>query len=256
MGLFDKKFCDICGEKIGFLGNRKLEDGNLCKNCARKLSPWFSDRRQSTVEQIRAQLNDREANRSAVAAFRVTRTLGYSTKVLLDENAQKFMVTAERDLLEANPDVLAFADVTGCRVDIQEHHTELLREDSEGKRVSYNPKRYIYSYDFDVIINVSNPYFDEIKFRLNNFPIEIESVQSGRLITIVQPINPRRNMDYVECEKIGKEIVAVLTEVRETVREAAAEAAKPKTSMVCPYCGATTVPDAAGNCEYCGSPLG
>ena len=38
MGLFDKKYCDICGEKIGLLGNRKLEDGNMCKNCAAKLS--------------------------------------------------------------------------------------------------------------------------------------------------------------------------------------------------------------------------
>ena len=47
MGLFDKKYCDICGEKIGLLGNRKLENGNLCKNCAKKLSPWFSDRRSS-----------------------------------------------------------------------------------------------------------------------------------------------------------------------------------------------------------------
>ena len=35
MGLFDKKYCDICGEKIGLLGNRKLEDGNLCKDCAK-----------------------------------------------------------------------------------------------------------------------------------------------------------------------------------------------------------------------------
>ena len=51
MGLFDKKYCSICGEKIGFLGNRKLEDGNLCKNCSAKLSPWFSDRRSSTVEE-------------------------------------------------------------------------------------------------------------------------------------------------------------------------------------------------------------
>ena len=55
MGLFDKKYCDICGEKIGLLGNRKLENGNLCKNCAKKLSPWFSDRRNSTVEEIKAQ---------------------------------------------------------------------------------------------------------------------------------------------------------------------------------------------------------
>ena len=49
MGLFDKKYCDVCGAKIGFLGNRKLEDGSLCKDCAGKLSPFFSDRRNSTV---------------------------------------------------------------------------------------------------------------------------------------------------------------------------------------------------------------
>ena len=55
MGLFDKKYCDICGAKIGLLGNRKLEDGNLCKNCAAKLSPWFSDRRQSTVAETGSQ---------------------------------------------------------------------------------------------------------------------------------------------------------------------------------------------------------
>ena len=70
MGLFDKKYCDICGAKIGLLGNRKLEDGNLCKNCAAKLSPWFSDRRQSTVAEIGEQLSYREANREKVSAFR------------------------------------------------------------------------------------------------------------------------------------------------------------------------------------------
>ena len=66
MGLFDKKYCDICGEKIGLLGNRKLENGNLCKTCAKKLSPWFSDRRNSTVEEIKAQLAYREENRERV----------------------------------------------------------------------------------------------------------------------------------------------------------------------------------------------
>ena len=89
MGLFDKKYCDICGEKIGLLGNRKLENGNLCKNCAKKLSPWFSDRRSSTVEEIKAQLAYREENRQKVAAFHTTRTLGTNTKVLLDEDAGK-----------------------------------------------------------------------------------------------------------------------------------------------------------------------
>ena len=37
--LFEKKTCDICGGEIGLLGNRKLADGNMCKDCAKKLSP-------------------------------------------------------------------------------------------------------------------------------------------------------------------------------------------------------------------------
>ena len=92
MGLFDKKFCDVCGEKIKLLGNRKLEDGNLCKDCASKLSPWFSERRHSTLADIKDQLAYREQNKAAVSAFHATRSLGKSTKVLLDEDNRRFMV--------------------------------------------------------------------------------------------------------------------------------------------------------------------
>ena len=120
--LFDKKECSICGGEIGLLGNRKLEDGNMCKSCAAKLSPWFSDRRQSTVAEINDQLAYRENNQGKVAAFRITRTLGENMKVLLDEDAGLFMVTAARNLADANPDVLAFSDVTGCKLDIDEHN--------------------------------------------------------------------------------------------------------------------------------------
>ena len=55
MGLFDKKYCDFCGNKIGLLGNRKFEDGNMCKDCAAKLSPWFDERRHSTKQGLRGQ---------------------------------------------------------------------------------------------------------------------------------------------------------------------------------------------------------
>ena len=195
MGLFDKKYCDICGEKIGLLGNRKLENGNLCKNCARKLSPWFSDRRGSTVEEIRAQLAYRAENQEKVAAFHTTRTLGADPKVLLDEDAGKFMVTRARNLAEANPDVLDFADVTGCNLDIDESSTELKRKDNDGKEVSYNPPRYEYSYDFYITIFVNNPYFNEMRFQVNSSSIDITpppSVRPG----MPARCNPETNVEY------------------------------------------------------------
>lgn len=59
-------------------------------------------------------------------------------------------------------------------MDIDESRTEQKREGPDGKEVSYNPPRYKYSYDFEVIISVNNPYFDEMKFCLNNSSVYIE----------------------------------------------------------------------------------
>lgn len=238
MGLFEKKYCDVCGEKIGMLGNRKLDDGNLCKNCAKKLSPWFSDRRHSTVAEIKEQLAYREANKEKVAAFHTTRTLGMNTKIMLDEDAQRFMVTSARNIEEANPDVIGFSQVTGCNLDIDETRTELKRELPDGKEVSYIPPRFEVEYDFDIIINVDSPWFDEIKFRLNN-----------------SRVNANSRGEYDNYRAMGEEIKAVLTQVRQDVRDAAAAASAPKMAVTCPYCGATTMPDANGRCEYCGGAI-
>ena len=247
MGLFDKKYCDICGEKIGLLGNRKLENGNLCKNCAQKLSPWFSDRRNSTVEEIKEQLAYREANKERVTVFHMTRTLGTDTKVLLDEDAGTFMVTRARNLVEANPDVLDFADVTGCNLDIDESRSEIKREDKDGKKVSYNPPRYEYSY---ITIFVNNPYFDEMRFKINSSSVDITPSAMRPGMTAV--CNPESNVEYRNYKKLGEEIRQVLTQVREDVREKIEQEAAPKAAVTCPYCGATTTPDANGCCEYCG----
>ena len=253
MGLLDKKYCDICGEKIGLLGNRKLEDGNLCKDCAKQLSPWFSDRRRSTVEDIKRQLAYREENRGRASQFRTTRSYGEDCKVLLDEEHRWFTVTRARDLADANPDILDYTALTGCRVDIDESRTEQKREGPDGKEVSYNPPRYEYSYDFDVIISVNHPYFSEMKFRLNDSSIELHS-QGGPGFSS-KAVDPRSNMEYLSYEKLGQEIVEALTSVRQTVRDNIAAAKAPRQAVICPCCGASTFPDASGCCEYCGSPV-
>ena len=56
MGLFDKKYCDICGEKIGLLGNRKLEDGNPVSYTHLDVykRQGYSTLRKHTAQSIRA----------------------------------------------------------------------------------------------------------------------------------------------------------------------------------------------------------
>ena len=252
--LFEKKECDICGGEIGLLGNRKLEDGNLCKNCAAKLSPFFSDRRRSTVEEIREQLDYREANKAEVEKFHTTLTLGEYTKVLFDEDQRKFMVTSSRNLLEANPDVLDYSQVTGCRVDVDESKFELKRKDNEGKEVSFNPPRYECSYTFTVIINVNHPYFDEIRVRLNSSPVKVTppvaTFREGSTTTAVE--YARKDVEFAQYQATGDEIVEQLTSARRAIREEIEAGKAPKVAVTCPYCRATTFPDESGRCEYCG----
>ena len=260
--IFEKKECSVCGGEIGLLGNRKLEDGNLCKECANKLSPWFDDRRHSTVEQIVEQLEYREANRAKVEEFCVTRTLGEDMKVLIDEDADLFMVTDSGRVKEANPDVLSFSDVTGCVLDIDEDCTELMREGKDGEEISYNPPRYEYDYDFYVTIHVRNPYFDEIRFRLNSSDVTVEggskqnitSARAGRAPSSNAggKFDPTQDMEYRKYKKMGEEIVEVLKKARQQARDEKVTAEAPKVAVMCPHCGAQTTLNASKCCEYCG----
>lgn len=168
MGLFEKKYCDICGEKIKFLGTKKLEDGIMCKDCTKKLSPWMSDRRHTLLGDIRAHLAYREENLLRYDAFQCTRSFGKDTKIFLNDNDGTFIVS-RRPSREENPDVISLNQVLSCEPEITEHETEELHPGPDGKNVPYIPPRYNYQYTFNIKIQINSPWFSEIKFQLAYF---------------------------------------------------------------------------------------
>ena len=188
MGLFDKKICDICGEKIGLLGNRKLDDGNLCKDCAKKLSPWFEERRHSTVEDIKRQLEYREKNKKAVMDFYITRQINTRNyNVFIDDNKGNFTVARKLDVNE-NPDIVPLSAIVQCRVDVdQQQQEETYTKD--GEIVSYQPPVYKYEFDYTMRIKVRTQWFDDMDFRLNTF--SISSDNRGELMEVEQTAESR-----------------------------------------------------------------
>ena len=150
-------------------------------------------------------------------------------------------------------------------MDIDESRTEQKREGPDGKEVSYNPPRYEYSYDFEVIISVNNPYFDEMKFRLNNSSVYIEPQNTmqrpmmgqqgmmgqrpmagrpqsgmmgqrpmmGQMNTMSVSFDPENNREYRKYREMGDEIRAALLQVMETARGGGQNDGK-----FCEYCGA------------------
>ena len=174
-----------------------------------------------------------------MAAFNPTKVVECDRYTLyFDEDKKQFIVENDRNWRAANPDVIDYAMVTGCEIDIDESKDEITYKDKEGQEKSYVPPRYKYFYDFNLILHINHPYFDRLSIQVNNTQAE-----------------NRGSAAYREELKKAEEIKAIFTKAREEEREAIAQAAAPKTPVVCPACGATTIPDANGCCEYCGSPV-
>ena len=253
MGLFDKKYCDVCGAKIGFLGNRKLEDGNLCKDCAKKLSPFFSDRRNSTVAEIKEQLAYREENKQRLDDFLPTVTFDGSKKVYIDPIRERFIVTRLSNWRSGNPDLISFSQVRNVETDIKENKEEIFCKDSEGNEKSCHPRRYEYDYEFNITIHVDSPWFDEIGLELSdgNRPesrftdLYREYEQKMRELA---DILMRRSNRYRVFDGDG-----TMNRIRaEYDRPVSAPAPQPGGGeWVCPSCGSKTI--GAKFCDNCGA---
>ena len=273
--LFEKKDCEICGGEIGLLGNRKLVDGDMCKSCAAKLSPWFEDRRESTVAQIKEQLAYREANAAEHANFRPTKTLGeYYKMYVMYENGcpSKFVVSNDSDYVGENADIIKFSDVTSCNVDIEEEQNELKRENDDGEEVSYNPPRFEYRYDFCIELGINSPYFDSISFRINRDTVEMISVvptqnSAGTLKCILdanKAFDPTHNLEFRKYQAMCDEILEIVKQGQQgitadmpvisdtSLRTVAASTPAASGTKVCPACNA----EVTGKfCEYCGTKM-
>ncbi|MBR0173434.1 MAG: DUF4428 domain-containing protein [Lachnospiraceae bacterium] len=209
------------------LGNKKLEDGNMCKECAAKLSPWFDDRRHSTVAQIGEQLQYREKNRQAVAGFQATRTIGNETRVYLDERSGRFMVSKAKNLQDANPDVVDASAITNVALDINETKHQLKQKDKDGKQVPYNPPRYDYSYDFYVNIDVNHPYFNRMRMKVNSSAVwlrynDVNRRRQGAVMNGLMGASQMRGADVYTPEY--QEQMFIAQDIRDSLMQLRAQA--------------------------------
>ena len=204
--LFEKKVCDLCGGEIGLLGNRKLEDGNCCKECAGKLSTWFDERRHSTVEQIQRQITAREENRQRLQSWNHDMVFGEYQKLYVKfagRIPETFVISSASNYREANADIIDFSNLSSCDADIQESRRELKQKNAQGEEISFNPPRYEYSYEFYVKLMIMGcEYIDDIRFRLNRNTLKLQTVQRGinKNIMFANEFDPMLYPEYRELK--------------------------------------------------------
>ena len=203
MGLFSKKNCDICGASIGLLGNKKVKDGNVCKDCAKKLSVWFENSKEYTVEDIKNQIASREENKEKLKSFETTYAFGEFGCILIDEKNKQFValpdtsdglfksaktITKIDEIIDKNPDIISFSQIEDVDIDI----TQTSREEKQmidGKQVSYNPKHITYMESFTIRIKVNHPYIKSIYVPLENGAIQIPCEEPRRESTTTEKIS-------------------------------------------------------------------
>ena len=177
MGLFDrfkKQDCEICGKEVGMFGYKKLKDGEICKDCVKLLSPWFEDRKESTVAQIKAQIAYRAQNAEDLKTFQPTKVFGDYEYMYIEERdgvPYRFCVSRDKDYQKENADLILCKDVAEVIIDIDDNANEQVDEE--------NPDDVTYdlSYRFHVsLIIKNNPYFDNVHFDLNSGDVEVFGV--------------------------------------------------------------------------------
>ena len=129
MALFEKKFCDLCNEKVNLLTRQKLSDGFLCGDCKKKLSCLSDGWSDRSLADVKRHLQQREANKAKYASFQTTATYGSFTKLVVDAGKKQFYVTEGRDYKEENPEIFSFTQLEDYYVD---ESFSISEKDSDG----------------------------------------------------------------------------------------------------------------------------
>mgnify|MGYP002624184618 FL=1 len=173
MAIFEAKYCSLCETKLGLFGTQKLANGQLCKDCANKLSPLMSGIKRKTLGEIQSHLHYREENQKKMESFAPDQVFGNDKKIYVDTKQELFCISRS-DYRKANADLISFRQIQGIDVHIEEEKEEIFNQNEEGKAISFDPKKYSYEYKFLVEIDVDSPWFSSIKADLSdgNHPTE------------------------------------------------------------------------------------
>lgn len=191
MGFFSKEECALCGKEIGALGKRKYDGGVICKDCDGLLSPFFYGRKRSTLDEIKRQLEMREANKQKVQQFVVTQQFDIDNKYLFVDTTHNWFSVGYHMNTDYNPDVFSFTDLVSCTVEQDQSETE------DG-----------IEYDYELTILTKVPYAPEIRLDLNDYGIsatdfnEISRVQN-LANQIVQLMNNQKAMGIQQPQGMG-----------------------------------------------------
>ena len=114
MGLFDKEFCDICGEKVNKLTQKKVADGRLCSDCKHKLGAFTSGWSNRSIADVKKHFELKEQNKAKFQQFSCSASAGgRNNSIQVDFNRGWFIFATDnnKDYKSGNPQVFEFSQL-------------------------------------------------------------------------------------------------------------------------------------------------
>ncbi len=144
--------CSVCGRKLTRYGSKKLQDGVLCRNCAKLASDWLDneDYARMTIDQMKDHLAYCQENLARIEQFRGIKVIDGKYSLYFDDAKKEFVISKHDDLIKYNADVFSISQIKNMRI------IERKYRQKEGS-------------DILVELIMDHPQFDNLRFQVNEF---------------------------------------------------------------------------------------
>ena len=154
MNLNELKECSICHSPLTEYGNKFARNGVVCRECAKKLSPFLDDEdiANKTIYGLKLHLRYRERNAGKLDRFLPEEKVEGKYNLQIDKKHKTFMFNKRNDLHKENPDIIRLRKVKDVEIETRQYLD--------------NPD----AVDVIVTVPVKSTYLNKVSFRVNEFP--------------------------------------------------------------------------------------
>ncbi len=119
MSNINTEVCSLCQNPLSAFGSKPTKNGIICRDCAKKASPFLSDEeiKEKTNFRMQQHLNYRLKNLKKLERFKANLELDGKYRLCLDEKRNRFLFSKRKDLLQENPDILYFRQIQDVKVE-------------------------------------------------------------------------------------------------------------------------------------------
>lgn len=149
----NNEVCSLCQNPLTAFGSKVAKDGVICRDCAKKASPFLTDEdiKRRSIARMKNHLEYRERNLKKLANFRPSKEVDGKYRLCVEEKRNRFLFSKRNNWEAENPDIFYFRQIKDIRIE------EVLYPESTD------------DYDVYLVIKLGSSQIREIRIRTNEF---------------------------------------------------------------------------------------